>query len=87
MDAGDSAARHREQTERVIGAEILFAQERKAGEVLERPQIIRMHPLGGEAALVVRDVLPGMTHRPAQPFKLQLSNLSDRRALLGRAGP
>src|SRR4051794_21376829 len=55
MDAGDALARDREHAERVAGAQVGLGREREAADVVEAPQIVRMHPRGIEGLLVVRD--------------------------------
>ena len=75
MDAGDALAGHREQAERVVGAQVGFGGERKPAEVVERVQVVGMHAGGLEAAAVVGHVGVGVRRATSAAGELQAGDL------------
>ena len=75
MQAGELGARHGEQAERVVVAQVELGHEREFAEVAQRFQIIRVHTLGLAFAAIGFDVVVGVADRPLQAFDLQRGNL------------
>jgi hypothetical protein len=48
-ECGRFLLRHREQAERVVGAEILLRQEREPREILETPEVVGVYPAASNA--------------------------------------
>ena len=64
-------ARHGEQAERVVVAQVLLQREREPRQVRQRLQVARLHLRGVERRAVVRDVVVRVVERPAQALELQ----------------
>ena len=79
MHARQILARHGEHAERIVRPQVLLAGERELREVIQRPEVIRMHPGAIERGSVMRYVGVGMAQRPGEPLALQRGNLIARR--------
>ena len=75
MDAHHLLARHGEHAVGVVVAQVLLGREGKAGEVGQRPEVIRMDAGGVEFRLVMRHVLVDMVQRPRKALGLQGDDL------------
>jgi hypothetical protein len=75
VQAGQLGARHGEQAERVVVAQIRLGHERELAEVGQALQVVRMHALGLALLAVGFDVVVGVAHRPLQALQLQGRNL------------
>ena len=75
MDAADLLARHGEEAEGVVVAQVLLHREGKLRQVAELLQVARVDALRIEGLAVVRDVLVGMLQGRAQARELQRGDL------------
>ena len=80
VDPRHPLTRDGEHAEGVVVAQVRFHGEGELRQVLERGQVVGMHPGRVEAGAVMRDVVVGMPQRPAHPVELQ------RRDLVARGG-
>ena len=71
VQARDLAARHREQAERVVLAQVLLDREGEVPEVLKRPQVLRMHAGALALGAVGSDALVGVVEDVLQARELQ----------------
>ncbi|MNL20423.1 hypothetical protein D3C87_1416710 [compost metagenome] len=71
MDARDLVLRHGEHAERVVIAQVLLGGERKARQICQRLDLVRMHAGGVELAAIDRRMVVGMAQGPFQAIELQ----------------
>ena len=83
MDAGDALARHGEQIEGIVEAEVLLDRERELRQVVQGPEIGRAHAGLVEALPVVGDIVVDALEGRAQPDELQRRDLVAARGLDG----
>ena len=83
MNAHDFLARHGEQSERIVVAQVALGRERKLGEIGEGFYLMRMHSGRVESRTVMRDVVIGVFERPAQALELQRLELVTASGLAG----
>jgi hypothetical protein len=81
MKAHHLLPRHGEEAKGIVVAEVLLQEEREAGHVRERSQVIGVSSAGIEAAAVMPDILVGVPHGPLQSLQLQSPDLIDARPL------
>ena len=89
MDARDLLARHGEQAEGVVVAQVLLDGEGELREVAQLLQVVRVHALGVEGLAVVRHVVVGVLQRGLQALQLQRGDLvaaGRSRSARGRRG-
>jgi hypothetical protein len=64
MHAHDLLARHREQAERVVVAQVALGRERELREIGERVQVVRVHARRVERPAIVCNVVVRVAQRP-----------------------
>ena len=74
MDARDLLTRYGKQTKRVVVAQVLLGGEGELGNISQRFQVRRVHAFGVKGFAVMRHVVIGVLHRPAQALQLQRFN-------------
>ena len=71
MYAADLFARDGKHAKRIVVAQILLGGEGEFGDIGQRLQVGRVHAFGIKGLAVVRHVVIGMLHCPAQALQLQ----------------
>ena len=66
MNPREALARDGEHSERVVPAEVVLDGERKANDVRQRPEIVRMNAPGVEPLLVVGNIGVGVVQHAAE---------------------
>src|SRR6266545_4045297 len=80
VDAGDLRARHREQAERVVPAQVVLHRERQAPDVFDGAEVLRRDARGPERVAVEGDARR-VPHRLGEPPRLERAQLLARERL------